>query len=219
MKIVCLANSNKEGGRCIAGIELDENNNAILENGHPKWIRPICLTLHGEVPTHLVSFVKILDIIEMDVTGYPEVRNYQSENVLFRENSIKVSGHYDTQHLNQLCDNRDLIFGNRGKAVHSENIGSLLYSLMLIKTNKFEVIKKTYADNPNNHQIRLLFLYNGHQYDFPVTDPEFLHNYHRNEHFIDGLNEMFLSLSLTVEWMGWYYKLVAGIILNQGIQK
>jgi hypothetical protein len=37
-RFVCLANSFKEGGRCLAGIELDNNNNPIIENGHPKWI-------------------------------------------------------------------------------------------------------------------------------------------------------------------------------------
>jgi hypothetical protein len=32
-RFVCLANSFKEGGRCLAGIELDNNNNPKIENG------------------------------------------------------------------------------------------------------------------------------------------------------------------------------------------
>lgn len=54
-RFVCLANSYKEGGMCLAGFELDVNNNPILINNHPKWLRPICKTNHGEIPKHLVS--------------------------------------------------------------------------------------------------------------------------------------------------------------------
>ncbi len=64
---VCLANSFKEGGRCIAGIEIN-GNNCILINNKPKWIRPISQsTEHGQVPTYLVSHIKLLDIVEIDI--------------------------------------------------------------------------------------------------------------------------------------------------------
>ena len=36
-KFVCLANSFKEGGRCMAGIELDSESNPVFEKGKPKW--------------------------------------------------------------------------------------------------------------------------------------------------------------------------------------
>ena len=213
-RFVCLANSFKEGGRCLAGIELDNNNNPIIENGHPKWIRPICNTPHGEVHTHLVVHLNILDIIEIDVTGYPEERDYQSENALFRENSIRVLGRFNSNNLNQLCDNRNLIFGNRGKAVSEEAIGTLSYSLMFINTNQFEVIERTYEDNPNRPQVRLVFTYNGNRYDLPVTDPIFLHNYQSNPDIMEDVADVYLSLSLAVVHNHWHSKLVAGIIFQ-----
>lgn len=213
-RFVCLANSFKEGGRCLAGIELDNNNNPKLENGHPIWIRPICKTPHGEVPNHFTVHLHVLDIIEIDVTGYPEKKDYQSENVFFNENSIKVIGRFDFNTLPQLCDNRTLVFGNKGKAVSEEKIGSLTHSLVLIQTNQFEVIEKTYEDTPNKHQLRLVFSYNGIRYDFPVTDPVFLHNYQRNPDILEGCEELLLCLSLGVAWQNWYYKLVAAIIFQ-----
>src|ERR1035437_9641129 len=213
-RFVYLANSFKEGGRCLAGIELDNNNNPIIENGHPKWIRPICNTPHGEVHTHLVVHLNILDIIEIDVTGYPEERDYQSENALFRENSIRVLGRFNSNNLNQLCDNRNLIFGNRGKAVSEEAIGTLSYSLMFINTNQFEVIERTYEDNPNRPQVRLVFTYNGNRYDLPVTDPIFLHNYQSNPDIMEDVADVYLSLSLAVVHNHWHSKLVAGIIFQ-----
>lgn len=85
-RFICLANSFKEGGRCLAGIEVDANNNPVVVNERTKWIRPICKTKHGEVPNRIAQPFKILDIIEIDVTeNKPET--YQSENVLFNSNS------------------------------------------------------------------------------------------------------------------------------------
>ena len=214
-RFVCLANSFKEGGRCLAGIELDAENNPRIANGHPKWIRPICNTPHGEVHTHLVSHINILDIIEVEITNYPETNNYQSENAYFRENSIRVIGNFKSNELDILCDNQNLIFGNRGKAVSEEAIRNTSFSLMFIKTEAFEVIEKTYEDNPNKTQIRLVFNYKGNQYDFPVTDPVFLHHYQTAPDFLEDFDQLYVSLSLGIEWKGWYYKLVAGIILSE----
>ncbi len=207
-RFVCLANSFKEGGRCLAGIELDANNNPRIVNGRPKWIRPICNTPHGEVHTHLVSHINILDIIAVEITNYPETNNYQSENAYFRESSLTVIGNYNRDELDGLCDNRKFIFGNRGKAVPEKAIGNGTFSLMFIKVTTFEVIEK------NKSKFRLVFIFNGNQYDLPITDPVFLRRYQTNQDFLENYNQLYVSLSLAVEWNGWYYKLIAGIILS-----
>lgn len=210
-KFICLANSFKEGGRCLAGIELDANNNPVLVGGRPKWIRPVCNTPHGEVPNHTAEPFQILNIIQLDITGN-QPQGYQSENVTFNETTIRTVGNYNRNELANLCDNRNLIFANRGKAVSQEAITNLNHSLMFVKTNQFEVIEKTYEDTPNKKQQRLVFTYNGNQYDFPITDPVFLHRYQSNPDFMELYNEAFISVSLGVVWNDWYYKLVAGII-------
>ena len=48
MKIVCLANSFRTGGRCLGGVELDQNNNPVFQNNRPKWVRPVCNTENEE---------------------------------------------------------------------------------------------------------------------------------------------------------------------------
>src|SRR5438067_6228364 len=113
-RFLCLANSFKEGGRCLAGIELDNQNNPVFIDGRPKWIRPVCNTAHGEVPTHLVSHLHVLDIIELEVTGHPD-KNYQSENATFLEKSIQKAGTFSKDKLMELCEHQSTIFGNRGK--------------------------------------------------------------------------------------------------------
>lgn len=53
---ICLANSYKRGGRCVAGVEVTidrEEQWKVVKNedGSPKWIRPIdSNTEYGEVP-------------------------------------------------------------------------------------------------------------------------------------------------------------------------
>lgn len=214
-RFVCLANSFKEGGRCIAGILLDKNNTPIIENGRPKWIRPISNTPHGEVPTHLVSHLNILDIVEIEIKNHVG-KGYQSENTLFLENSIQRIGTYSRVRLSGLYDDsRLLIFGNKGKAVHEDSIGDLNHSLMFIRVTDFEIIEKIYEDNPQKKKIRLAFSYKYNRYEFPITDPVFLHNYQVHADYMNGVDELFLSLSLAINWEDWYYKLIAGIIHNK----
>lgn len=214
-RFVCLANSYKEGGRCVAGIELDPDNNPKLKNGNHKWVRPICNTLHGEIPTDLVAQLNLLDIIEIDTTDYPEEKNYQSENVYFLENSIKVTGKFSADQIDSLVDKRKLIFDSRGKALSEEFIEGLSYSLMFIRTNEFQVLSKPSEDRAKKVQVRMLFCYHRNEYDFPVTDPVFLHKYQVNRNFINQYNEANLCVSVGIPWNNWHYKLVAGIILKK----
>ena len=210
VRFVCLANSFKKGGKCVAGIVLDENNNPVYDNGNPKWVRPICNTEYGELPTHLVENIKILDIVEVEVLSYPHWNSYQSENAFFEENSLCVTGKYNNN-LEVLYDSRGLIFGNRGKAIAEDNIYNHRYSLMFVKTTDFEVYQKTYEDSPKV-QTRIKFIYCGNQYDLPVTDPVFLKKYQSNPEFLKGCKQIGMTLSIGVVHNGWYYKLIAGII-------
>jgi len=57
-RLVCLSNSNKLGGRCLAGIELDNQNNPVIIYGRPKWIRPICNT--GLHPRSWTKYVRVV---------------------------------------------------------------------------------------------------------------------------------------------------------------
>jgi len=209
-RFVCLANSFKEGGRCLAGIEIDQNDKPVFENKRPKWIRPICNTLHGEVHTHLCSHIRLLEIVEIDIISFPNLGSYHSENALFNESSIRVASRFNGS-LSLFCDDAKLIFGNRGKAISEESITRLAYSLMFIKTNKFEVVGRSYDNVPEKIQYRLVFSYNGNEYNFPITDPDFLNKLRINPEFYKNYQALFMSLSITIPWESWYYKLVAGI--------
>ena len=207
---ICLANSFKEGGRCLAGIEVDKNDNPIIIAGRPKWIRPICNTLHGEVPTEIAHPFHIMDVLELEITGRP-APSFQSENILFNADSLKIVRNY-TSSLRPFCEERNLVFGGRGKAISKDYISNLSYSLLFITVTVFEVSQRTYADRKDRPQTRLLFTYNDNQYDFPVTDPVFLYKYQQNADILENVDRVFLTLSVGVEHENWFHKLVAGII-------
>jgi hypothetical protein len=209
---VCLANSYKEGGRCLAGIIL-ENGSPVMQNGKPKWIRPVSQTAHGEVPSHLVSHINLLDVVKIEIiSSVPD--GYQSENVLFDTNSITITDKFPVIDIISLCDNsHTTLFGNKGGAVTPENAALLSTSLRMIKVVNFNVVEKKYEDNPNP-KLRLSFTFSGVSYEIPITDPAFLSAYKLNKDLISNSSDVFSVISLGVLHQNWHSKLVAGIFYS-----
>ena len=214
MRIVCLANSYREGGRCLGGIELDNNNNPVFKDGRPKWVRPVCNTAHEEVPTYLVSHISPLNIVEftpIQARGH----GHQSENYLFNTNTIRTDGRFPITKLQNLTDNNrfSLVFGNRGAAVPEDKVADLTYSLILLSLNDFETNERVFEDR-DYPQLKLSFRFNGTVYNFPVTDPWFQHKYGLNNDILTGRERIYVTLSLAAPHEEWSYKLVAGIIYD-----
>lgn len=210
---VCLANSYKEKGRCVAGIELDTKGNIIMEDDKPKWIRPVSAEGHGEIPSDLVSGIDLLDIIEMEVTEEcPD--GHQSENVFFDEESLECVGKLSKAKLNKASEDSKYIFGTRYSSLSEEVIEKLSHSLMLIEIDTFEVLEIPNEQKPKYQKIRLKFSYNGFEYDLPITDPDFLNTYRENPKILNKINSIKLCLSLGVKFTetNRYYKLIAGVI-------
>ena len=212
IRFVCLANSVKEGGRCLAGIELNNNNEPLIGKNGPKWIRPICKTQHGKIYTHWVAHIKLLDIVEIESTGIPVKSSYQSENIFFKDEDLKIVGRFDRKELSRLCDNRYYIFGNWGKALSTDEIVFLDHSLVLLHVNQFQIIEKNNPEDAGKKKFRLQFSYNETKYNFPVTDPVFLQLYGNNPSILKVVSSLYLCVSIGINFNGWYYKLVAGII-------
>jgi hypothetical protein len=209
-RFVCLANSKKEGGRCLAGIELDNMNKPKIEAGHLKWIRPICETQYGEVPEYLVRHINVLDVVEIFVTGYPSAKSYQSENVFFLQKSIQVIGQFSLANIAQLCSKQDLIFGNPGKALTEQEITVLTYSLILLRIDQFKIRETTFDERP---KLRLAFTLEEHHYELPVTDVVFFLKYKADPACLKNVKELFVTVSLSIKFKDeLYYKLVAAII-------
>lgn len=218
MKILCLANSFRHGGRCVGGIELGQGNAPVMQNGRPKWVRPVCNTEHEEVPAYLVSSINLLDIVEFDPLGIVG-HGHQTENVLFDGRNIRSSDRLDVSVLEGLVDNNSFgsLFGNRGAAVPEELVGGLGYSLSLVLLNEFETNERIYEGKPYP-QIKLSFRYNGALYNLPITDPVFQSKYNRNKSILNGRNKIYATISLAAPHQNWSSKLVAGIVIDENLE-
>ena len=212
---ICLANSYKHGGRCIAGIEVVPQSDGSLgivrhDDGRPRWIRPVSMSANGEIPNHLAESFKIFSLVKLtDVEPCPD--NAHTEDVHCTRMEIcpfELSPTKDF--LNQLIDTQhQAVFYFRGKSIPTTIIDRLDYSLMLIHPDN----ACAYCDEEReNSKYRMKFTYNGSNYDFPITDPVFLEQFKKSPDSYADLDGVYLVLSLGIAFEGFHYKLVATVL-------
>lgn len=213
--MLCLANSYKHGGRCLAGIELQEDASGGLTpiyntDDSPIWIRPISHTSAGEVPNSDAIGISVMSVICI-VNAQSAGLHAHSEDVYYSKLEKTSKRFHPTEsHLEPCIDNYHInIFGNRGKAVKPEDFQKSNYSLMLIRAEGAEIYLDTRFEKPRQ---RLKFRFNRSYYDFPITDPEYLHRLTKDPSLYRIHHLLYLVLSLGVEYEGWHFKLVATII-------
>ena len=213
---ICLANSYKHGGRCIAGIEVVPQSDGSLgivrhDDGRPRWIRPVSMSANGEIPNHLAESFKIFSLVKLtDVEPCPD--NAHTEDVHCTRMEIcpfELSPTKDF--LNQLIDTQHkAVFYFRGKSIPTTIIDRLDYSLMLIHPDN----ACAYCDEGReNSKYRMKFTYNGSNYDFPITDPVFLEQFKKSPDSYADLDGVYLVLSLGIAFEGFHYKLVATVLI------
>ena len=213
---ICLANSYKHGGRCIAGIEVVPSPNGPLaivrhDDGRPKWIRPVSMAENGEIPNQLALDVKLLSLVKLTgVVPCPDKAHTEDVHCSRMEccpDKLEV----DDALLSQLVDPvHQAVFYFRGKAIPATIINKLNYSLMLIRPKK----ASAYIDEEREKsKYRVKFSYFGSNYDFPITDPYFLEIFKKNPERYADLNGAYLTLSLGLEFEGFHFKLVAAVLL------
>ena len=213
---ICLANSYKRGGRCFAGVEIVFDANGGLrpvcdDNGRPRWIRPIATTTYGEIHNYVAEDIELLSIVKL-YNVVPCPNKPHTENVYYSKlEQCKCDLSHDVSIINHLFDNtHQAIFHNRGRAVSAEMSVGIDYSLMLIHAEN----ACAYIDeNREKSKNRMSFTYYGADYDFPITDPIFLDEFKKEpEHYVN-IPDVYLTLSLGLEFEGWHHKLVAGVII------
>jgi hypothetical protein len=232
--VVCLANSRKEGGSCVAGKEMIDNQisqnwirpvshsplgelskkSTILYNGNlPKWLSILILLFKKRKPQP-----KLLDIISIPVLQH-QTHTHQSENYLIdhRKHWLK-QGTLSTTQISQLCDTVSTLWIN---GYHSWNgfndripiclvTNHINTSLLLIKPDTLSILVEK-----DVHQIRIRanFEFNHQQYRLAITDPKVESRYRflgEGEYTIT--EEVYLCISLGEPFEDYCYKLVAAII-------
>lgn len=217
---ICLANSYKHGGRCIAGIEVVPQSDGSLtivrhDDGRPRWIRPVSMSANGEIPNHLAESFKIFSLVKLTEVE-PCPHKAHTEDVHCSRMEICPFDLLPTKSfLNLLIDTQhQAVFYYRGKAIPATIIDRLNYSLMLIQPKNVSA----YCDEEReNSKYRMKFTYFGSNYDFPITDPVFLEQFKKNPEKYDDLDGVYLVLSLGLEFEGFHFKLVATVVFPKDL--
>ena len=213
---ICLANSYKRGGRCVAGVEIDidaDNRWSVRKDttGKPIWIRPIDRhTEYGEIPEGVAHFLPLLSVVRLtDVIPCPQ--HAHSEDVYFKSMySIgKVLPYPEVMQQLADCVHPVLFYDSEYSiSIDAYNRGD--YSLMLIHPESF-----SFHLDPTKARAKyfMTFRYNGVTYDFTVTDPYFYAYINQNPEALENLTDAYLVLSLGLEYEGRHHKLIAAVII------
>ncbi|WP_417667110.1 dual OB domain-containing protein [Pseudidiomarina sp.] len=217
-KFVCLANSRKVSGRCIAGKELI---NGVYEN----WIRPV-----SERNSHEISEVdrryqdgstaQIFDIVGLKLKS-KSAHPAQKENYTIDDGYYwSKEGRY-TDSLDFLLDDPDSLWQSDYSSYNGTNdripttaITAEGSSLYFIQPHNLEIVVRIEGAEFGNgkKKVRAAFSYNGDHYLISVTDPEIERIYLAQGEGRYKLNgQYFMTVSLGDAWEGYYYKLAAGV--------
>lgn len=212
---ICLANSKKYGGRCLAGIEVERNpTDRHLEllrdpQGRPRWLRPVTRTEHGEIPHPQCQHLRLLDLVEFEQMA-PCPDGCQTENVWYAGKTFDKSGFLNLKppNLDQLVDDRPMLLGNLEKSISRAETSVLDHSIVLIKPNAASI---RFHEIGASH-LRVRFEYRAAQFDLPVTDFDFYLRWVDEPQMLAAAEHIYFCVSVSKEYEGRLHKLVAGIL-------
>jgi hypothetical protein len=224
-RILCLANSRKLSGRCVAGRE--------IINGQPgAWIRPISAREHQEVSEHERQYEdgsdpNVLDVIDVPLTE-PRPHHFQQENWLLDPNFywLKVE-RCNWAGLQGFLDPADTLWINHQNSYNGLNdrvvldqAEKLRSSLRLIRVDRLVVKVFRPGESFNNPKRRVQgqFAHAGVQHWLWITDPIYERRYLAQPDGMHNLGESCLTISLGEPHEGFCYKLIAAIIERAQIE-
>ena len=200
---MCLANSWKEGGRCVAGLDL----------ANKRWVRPISAIDGGALSNSQCSAavggsareVAPLDLIEIGgPTHRPELG--QPENYLIDSSTWKIAGQVSAESLVRFAvDAPELLYGTSDRVVEAD-ARNVRASLALIRVNapQFHVRKTN-----SRGQLRVQFSFGGVPYNLAVTDTQEWARLVRYDVDTYSQGDWLFTVSLGGTFLGARYKLVA----------
>lgn len=220
VEIICLANSRKLGGRCIAGLKTDGGG----------WVRPVSADQGGALPPHQCRVddgteVRTLDVIRLDLSR-PLPQPYQPENWLVSNTMpwhliSRPAPESLIQIMRSNLVSGHCLLGNtidRVPAASFSGTSAPSSLALVIPENPYLRVTK---DVNNRKQVRAIFEVSRTYYDLVVTDPVWerkLSNRPDGDYPLTaaGLkpdDRVLLTVSLGEPFNGYCYKLVAAIIV------
>jgi hypothetical protein len=222
-RIVCLANSRKLNGRCIAGKE--------LRNEQPVgWLRPVSAREHEEVSEYERQYSDGSDPLVLDIMEVPLLearpKGYQQENWLLDPDQYwgKV-GRAAWTDLARFTDptatlwiNGNHTFNGLNDKIPLAQAGAIRHSLRLlhVKDLTLSVIKPGEAFGNPKRRVQGCFRHGVNEYRLWVTDPYYERAYLAKADGQYEVGDSFLTVSLGEPHNDACYKLIAAIIERPG---
>lgn len=223
-RIVCLANSRKLNGRCIAGKEL-------VGEGVKGWIRPVSDREHEEVSEYERQYEdgsdpRLLDILDVPLLQ-PRPKGYQQENwLLDPDHYWRKVGRATWSDLKRFVDPAGSSFWIDGHSTYNGMndtiplplVGGIDSSLRLVKVDRLtlSVFKPGEAFGNPKRRVQGQFQHNGAEYRLWVTDPYYERTYLAKPDGDHKLGASYLTVSLGEPHNNACYKLIAAIIERNG---
>jgi hypothetical protein len=218
-RIVCLANSRKRCGRCIAG-------KIMASHQQPRWVRPVSDRPDQELSERERLYAdatepQLLDLMEIPLKAH-RPSAHQSENwVLDSQVRWVRKGHVGWSELFPLTDYPRTLWKNRDSSFHGLNdrvklahVYPLSCSLYFLHLPRFRLRVFTLGENPVKRERRVqgAFRFQGVNYRFWVTDPAIEAEYLARPDAEYGIGECYVTVSLSEPFLGHCYKLIAAVI-------
>lgn len=219
-RLVCLANSRKTSGRCVAGKEWSGE-----EVG--AWVRPVSARPHEEVSEDERQYEdgsdpRVLDVMEVPLRKHSP-KDYQTENwLLDPEHYWKRVGRVTWDELEKLKDAPSGLwlpgcssYNGQHDRVELEKAEELSNSLYLVGLDawKLRVFAPGLAFGNPKRRVQAVFSYQDCDYALWVTDPLVAQAYLSRDDGDYLIGESFLTVSLAEPFEdGYCYKVVATVI-------
>lgn len=220
-RIICLANSRKTSGRCVAGKE-------IKSGAVQGWVRPVSVRSTGEVSEEERRYKdgtdpKLLDVIDIRMS-VAKPHGFQTENHVIdpeqdwtfvrKASAAELAAAVDTV-KGPLWDNQSCSYNGEFDRVEEAAAIKHGNSLKLIKVNDLRINVGVEGAEFNNakRKVRGSFSLNGAKYLLSVTDPLIERQYLRGGDGQFSVGPATLCISLGEPYQGYAYKLIAGVIL------
>ena len=215
--IVCLANSRKMSGRCLAG-------KVVKQGGFGEWIRPVSARESQEVSEEERRYEdgadpKLLDVVQVELLA-SRPHAHQSENYVIdtqyywkRKGKVSWSAIQSAvDHPSTLWINGNHSYNGLNDRVPEVDARGLRGSLLLIRPQNCMISAAIEGGQYRKRKVRTTFEYNNEKYAIAVTDPVIEREFLGKENGEYQIGEALLCVSLGEPYQGYCYKLVAAVI-------
>lgn len=220
-RIICLANSRKLHGRCVAGVELTADKVV-------GWIRPVSAREHQEVSEYERQYQDGSDPTLLDIIDVPLLEHrptdYQQENwILDPQYYWEKVGVFERADLDKIAERAGTLWRNGISTSHgrndripvdqaSEESNSL--KLVYVDNLGLRVFAPGTAFGNSKRRVQARFSFDGSEYALWITDPHIEQEFLAKEDRVYSYGSCFLTVSLGEPYDNFCYKLVAAVLKN-----